>query len=132
MGYINYYACTACKFSISIITIPLAETTVQVHAPIIQQATMHMYVTNDFCNTYNVNNYFILDGICYLCQPSVYPASEFVSVLSKDLLNLEPLQIMLATSLFLKTHSVSCQLTDIGSHQLSNEQKRCISKQTRS
>ena len=30
-------------------------------------------------------------------------------------------------------YSVSCQLADIGSHsQLSNEQKRCISKQTRS
>ena len=34
---------------------------------------------------------------------------------------------------FSKSSSVSCQLTDIGSHsQLSNEQKRCISKQTRS
>ena len=31
------------------------------------------------------------------------------------------------------TYSVSCQLAGIGSHnQLSNEQKRCISKQTRS
>ena len=30
-------------------------------------------------------------------------------------------------------HSVSCQFPDIGSHsQLSNEQKRCISKQTHS
>ena len=39
---------------------------------------------------YNVNNH-ILDGAHYVWRPSVLPGSESVSVLSKDLLNLEPL-----------------------------------------
>ena len=39
---------------------------------------------------YNVNNY-ILDGMHYIWWPIVFPADEFVSVLSKDLLSLNPL-----------------------------------------
>ena len=38
---------------------------------------------------YNVNNH-ILDGMHYLWWQSAFPGSEFVFVLSKDLLNLEP------------------------------------------
>ena len=38
---------------------------------------------------YNMNNH-ILDGARYLWWPSGLPGSESVSVLSKDLLNLEP------------------------------------------
>ena len=37
---------------------------------------------------YNVNNY-IPDGARFLWWPSVWPDSESVSLLSKDLLNLE-------------------------------------------
>ena len=47
---------------------------------------------------YNVKNH-ILDGMCYLWWPSVLPGSESVSVLSKDLLNLEPHYVILAMPL---------------------------------
>ena len=39
---------------------------------------------------YNVNNH-ILDGGDYIWWPIAFPGGEFVSVLSKDLLNFEPL-----------------------------------------
>ena len=35
---------------------------------------------------YNVNNH-ILDGACYIWWPSVFPGAEYLSVLSKYLLN---------------------------------------------
>ena len=38
---------------------------------------------------YNVNNH-ILDGVHYIRWPIVFPGGEFVSMLSKDLLNFEP------------------------------------------
>ena len=43
-----------------------------------------------------MNNH-ILDIARYLWWPNVLPGSESVSVLSKDLLNLEPLYVTLAT-----------------------------------
>ena len=38
---------------------------------------------------YNMNNH-ILDGVRYLWWPNIFSCGEFVSMLSKDLLNLEP------------------------------------------
>ena len=49
---------------------------------------MHTYPMTFFLQ-YNLNNH-ILDDVRYLWWPSVLPGSEFLSVLSKDLLNLEP------------------------------------------
>ena len=57
---------------------------------------MHTHLMTIFIQ-YNVNNH-ILDGACYIWWPSVFPGGEFVSVLSKHLLNLESLYIILAMS----------------------------------
>ena len=47
---------------------------------------------------YNVNTH-ILDGVRYLWWPSVFSCGESVSVLSKDLLNLETPYVTLAMHL---------------------------------
>ena len=54
---------------------------------------------------HNVNNH-ILDGAHYFWWPSVLSGSESVSVLSKDLLNLESLYVILATCLSMGLISV--------------------------
>ena len=49
----------------------------------------NVHIVNDFVLQYNINNH-ILDDACFLWWPSVFPGSELVPVLSKNLLNLEP------------------------------------------
>ena len=79
-----------CNFSI--VTTKLQEQQ-QALALSVQQVTMHTQLMTLFLQ-YNVNNH-ILDGARHLWWPSI--VSE--SVLSKDLLNSEPLCVILATPL---------------------------------